>query len=208
VKDAKLESKGKRVRVADLGVTLMPGQAVWVSAQAAKNSACLAQLVRIGKVSVSYGERCKVSKVPYRAGRLSRPRKGGLQKALTNQQPPKAGPTAPEVDKIAASAAEIAATKAAESAIAALLPAIQSLQAGTSPSMEDIERSIQRAVRAAVGTVPKESRPHIQGPDEPVYIPTGIVRDDADELDVSSSESESEGLDEAAAALRALRKRK
>jgi hypothetical protein len=207
VKDARLESKGRRVRVADLGVTLMPGQPVWVSAEAARGSACLAQLVRIGQASVSYGERCKVSKVPYRAGRMSRPRKGGLQPALTNQK----GNTTPDprVDKIAENAAELAAAKAAESAIAALLPAIQALQTGTAPSMEDIELRIQRAVSAAVGNV-GGSTPRVPtiGPDEPVYIPTGIVRDDADALDVSSSESESEGLDEAAAALRALRKRK
>lgn len=206
MKDAKLESRGKRVRVADLGVTLMPGQAVWVSTDAARGSACLAQLVRIGQASVSYGERCKVSKVPYRAGRMTRPRKGGMQPALTNQ---KSGAPDPRVDKIAEKAAESAATKAAESAIAALLPAIQALQKGTGPSMEDIELSIQRAVNAALGNVggntPKA--PTI-GPDEPVYIPTGIVRDDADSLDVLSSESASEGFDESAAALRALRKRK
>lgn len=196
MKEARLESK-VRVTVPDLGVTVMPGSPTWVDADAARKSACLIQLVRIGRVSVSFGKRCAVSKNPYpsRTGRMSRPAKGGMQKPFGNNESGVSGKgiSTDDAEKLVADAASRAAQMAAQAVASQIKPVTgEEIRKAVLDAMEDAPGSAGRRVRDA-------------GPEEPIFIPAGIVKSDASELDVSSVSSESSDLDEAAAALKALR---
>ena len=63
--EARIESP-QPVYIQDLGVWVRPGTHTWVPKEKADSSACLAQLIRLGKVRVSFRKRCKVSKDPPR----------------------------------------------------------------------------------------------------------------------------------------------
>jgi hypothetical protein len=195
--------------IADLKLRINPGTPTWVETDVASSSMCLAQLVRIGKLKVSTGKRCAVSKdptrVPYRAGRMSRPAKGGMQKPFGNAAPPPKPQAAGMTPQEAADLASQAATKAA--ALVANTVVQQVLQQVAPATHEDLEAKIQRAVAAALASQGGQgSNPVSAGPEEPIFIPTGIVQEDASELNINSSTSSSGGLDEAAKALKALRK--
>ena len=110
-----------------------------------------------------------------------------------------------------------AATAAARQAIASMAPMMQSMMdaAQATPDASALEDRLEQVVTkvlgglrirdASGGTAEGES---FRGPEEPLFIPTGIVRDGAESLDVQSESSEGdEGLDDAASALKALRKR-
>jgi len=196
--------------IEDLKIRVIPGTPTWVEMDVARKSMCLAQLVRIGKLKVSTGKRCAMSKdpprVPYRAGRLSRPNKGGMQKPFGNNQAapkPQAGGMSPqEAEALAAQAATKAAALVADTVVQQVLQ-----QVAPAAPQEDLETKIQRAVAAALSSQGMGGTNFASaGPEEPVFIPTGIVQDDASELDINSSTSSSGGLDEAAKALKALRK--
>lgn len=203
--------------IEDLKLRVYPGTPTWVEPEVANRSHCLAQLVRLGKLKVSQGQRCTVAKdpsrVPYRAGRMSRPNKGGMQKPFGGgpQSPPKPQPTGmtPEqAEQLAAQAAAKAAELVAQKVVQQV---VDSVSASQPQGNDDLEAKIQRAVAAALaaqggGHTTGGSSGTFTGPEEPVFIPTGIVQDDASELKVSSSTSSSGDLDDAAKALRALRK--
>jgi len=111
-------------------------------------------------------------------------------------------------------AAQKAAEDAAKMAVAALLPAIHAIQ--QNPAASDLDNRIEQAVARALGNVsfaaPSGTAPindsTSRGPDEPLFIPKGIVKDDAESLTVKSDSTKSEDLDDAASALKALRKGK
>ncbi len=69
---------------------------------------------------------------------------------------------------------------------------------------------VQALRTAQINTGPNPTKSTLSAaPDEPVFIPTGIVKADTESLDVQSESSEDGGgLDTAASALKALRKRK
>ena len=214
--EARIESP-QPVYIQDLGVWVRPGTHTWVPKEKADSSACLAQLIRLGKVRVSFRKRCKVSKDPPRrppaiAGALSRPRKAGLQKPIGKQQQiqqaaKEAGMTPEQVADLVQQAAAAAAQQAAAAVVG---------QLNTAPGIAEVEERLQRTIENALqsrsasqGGGSNAAGPRSAGPDEPVYIPTGIVRDDLDsEVQVQASESQSGGLDAANEALRALRRRK
>jgi hypothetical protein len=204
------------VFIADLKLTVAPGTPTWVDMDVAKGSMCLAQLVRLGKLKVSTGKRCAMSKdpprVPYRAGRMSRPNKGGMQKPFgSTAVPPSPPPTAAgmsqkDAEDLATKAATQAAALVAEQVVQQVIQ--QVTLAAPTTSSDDLEERIARAVASALaahgGAV--SGKQTSRGPEEPLFIPTGIVQDDASELKVSSATASSGGLDEAAKALKALRK--
>ena len=111
-------------------------------------------------------------------------------------------------------AAQKAAEDAAKMAVAALLPAIHAIQ--QNPATSNLDSRIEQAVARALGNVsfaaPSGAAPINDptptGPDEPMFIPKGIVKDDAESLTVKSDSTQSGGLDDAASALKALRKGK
>lgn len=206
----------KPVWVEDLGVMVGPGP-VWVDKRAAQASACLQALLKLKKVRQSAGARCRVSKdppkkPPVHSVHLSRNR--GLNRHRGQQPPPKIdGLTPEEAQKMVAEAA----TAAARQAIASMAPLMQSMMdaAQATPDASALEDRLEQVVTkvlgglrirgASGGAAEGES---FDGPEEPLFIPTGIVRDSAESLDVQSESSGGgEGLDNAASALKALRKR-
>jgi len=218
---------------------------VWVSREDMQGSDCLQALLRMGKVRVWSGQRCRVAKEPKRpvarAVLMSRPSRVARTTPTTSTSIPAAAATPPATPPAtpaasptttivhtgitpeeAAKMAQTAAEEAAKQAIASMTPLMQSMldtmQKSQTPSAtpEDFEARIEQAMARALGSV---QIGHIagtdgkaaptDGPDEPVFIPTGIVKADAESLDVQSKSSEDDGgLDDAASALKALRNRK
>jgi hypothetical protein len=209
--EARIEARGRIIFIEDLGVRVYPGSPVWVSVPQARASACLAQLTRLGKVTVSFRKRCKVSKDPPRrpiaiAGALSRPRKAGLQKPFgkPGQDIQKAAQQAGMTPEEVANLVQAAAAAAAQQAAAAVVGQINAAR-----DISDVEARLQRTIEKALQAQPRGSTNTSSGPEEPVYIPTGIVRDDLDsEVQVQAAASKSGELDDAAKALKALRQRK
>ena len=210
--EARVESCGGLVVIEDLGVRIHPGTPVWIEMPVAKSSACLAQLTRLGKVTVSFRKRCKVSKDPPRrppaiAGALSRPRKAGMQKPFGKpgqQDIQKAAQQAGMTPEEVANLVQAAAVAAAQQAAAAVVGQINAAR-----DIGDVEARLQRTIEKALQAQPGNSTNSSSGPEEPVYIPTGIVRDDLDsEVQVQAAASKSEEVDDAAKALKALRQRK
>ena len=211
----RIESK-QPIFIEDLKIKVYPGTPVWIEPEVARGSHCLAQLARLGKLKVSQGQRCAVSKdpprVPYRAGRMSRPNKGGLQKPFSTHQqeapkPAQAGMTPQEATQLAEQAAAKAAAMVADKVVQQVVSSVAPV--ATPQNNDDLEAKIQRAVAAALaaqGTGGGTAGNTFGGPEEPIFIPTGIVQEDASELKVSSATSSSGDLDDAAKALRALRK--
>lgn len=112
--------------------------------------------------------------------------------------------------------ADQAAEKAAKTAVNALMPAIHLILANQQNSSDvpsDLDTRIEQAVSRALGSVSLTASSGSTttargGPDEPVYIPSGIVKNDSEALSVESDSAQSGGLDDAASALKALRKGK
>tara|TARA_B100001094_G_C18163506_1_gene790683 strand:+ start:173 stop:529 length:357 start_codon:yes stop_codon:yes gene_type:complete len=112
--------------------------------------------------------------------------------------------------------ADQAAEKAAKTAVNALMPAIHLILANQQNSSDvpsDLDTRIEQAVSRALGSVsltaPSGSTTTARGgPDEPVYIPSGIVKNDSEALSVESDSAQSGGLDDAASALKVLRRGK
>ena len=117
-------------------------------------------------------------------------------------------------------AVDEAAKKAAEGALEAFTDKIlaslpQQQQSSTEPNMEGLEAMIQKAVINALGTIQintgggSANTQVTTGPEEPLYIPSNIVdKDVKGNVNVQSETTNSEGLDDAAAALKKLRKSK
>ena len=212
VLEARIEARGGIVLIEDLALRVHPGTPIWVSVPQARASACLTQLTRLGKVTVSFRKRCKVSKDPPRrppaiAGALSRPRKGGMQKPFGKpgqQDIQKAAQQAGMTPEEVANLVQAAAAAAAQQAAAAVVGQINAAR-----DIGDVEARLQRTIEKALQAQPGNSTNSSSGPEEPVYIPTGIVRDDLDsEVQVQAAASKSEEVDDAAKALKALRQRK
>ncbi len=118
--------------------------------------------------------------------------------------------------------ADRAAKKAASETMAAASAQFRSILEGlATPSTEGIEGAIERAVsQALAGASIKTSTPQSNtptsdiedliagGPEEPLFIPSGIVKGTSDNLSLKSDSSRGAGLDSAADALKALRKGK
>ena len=109
-----------------------------------------------------------------------------------------------------------AAAAAAQQALASMAPMMQSMMESMKGAQETtgLEEKLEQVVAKVLGsaqlttTSSTSADPLGVGPEEPLFIPTGIVRDGAESLDVQSAAAEGgEGLDDAASALKALRKR-
>lgn len=211
----RVEALGEPVFVADLGITVSR-HGVWIDEDAFNKSDCLLALLRIASVRVALGGRVRVSKEPPKRRfptSVARSRPGGKGGG------PQPSPTTTE-DKITVMEAQAMAAKAAEkaakTAINALMPAIHLIlanQQNSSDMPSDLDTRIEQAVSRALGnvslTAPSGSTTTPRGgPDEPVFIPTGIVKNDTETLSVQSDSTQSGGLDNAASALKALRKGK
>jgi hypothetical protein len=218
VSEYRLEAVGEAVSIPDLGVRLSLNEVVWVSKTDLQASECLQALVRLGKVRVSSGARSRVSKeAPKKrlptAVLRSRPNgRAGDRKA------PPAAPSGGLTPEEARAMADRAAKKAVAEAAAQFQQILSQVVAPAAPAPQgDITEAVAAAVAQALqGAAIAPARPASSdieeiiagGPDEPLFIPSGIVKDQTESLTVSSESSTSGGLDDAANALKALRKNK
>ena len=206
------------IRVEDLNITVGPGP-VWVDAERAAKSACLQALLRLNKVRQSAGARCRVSKDPPKKPRVHSvhlSRNSKLSRHTPRPPPINVEGLSPEeAQKMVAEAA----AAAAQQAMASMAPLMQSMMDSMQTNQSDsgLEEKLEQVVTKVLGSAQFSARSSASGPqegdsfggpDEPLFIPTGIVRDGAESLDVQSAAAEGgEGLDDAASALKALRKR-
>lgn len=212
------------VRIDDLGVSVGPGS-IWITPEEYKGSTCLQALLRLGKVRVSSSQRCRVSqdppkKKPPHTVSLSRPSKvpRGIATHTHHKTTEilKEGVTAEQAQDMV----NKAASDAAAQAIAAMTAQMQDFiaQSNVGEARPGIEQIVQQAVSQALHSS-QIARPVsaalsgsgdvliVNGPEDPLFIPTGIVRADTKSLSVQSgSSSDGGGLDDAATALKALRK--
>jgi hypothetical protein len=212
----------KPTPIQDLGITVGPGP-VWIEQDDLERSTCLQALIRLGHVRVSSNPRCRVSKDPPKAKvhtvAQSRPSKTPRHNTIhhTTSEIVKEGVTAEQAQEMV----NKAASDAAAQAIAAMTSQMQALLANATPSAAPagIEQVVQQAVSQALasaqvtrtGPALTGDGPDlvVNGPEEPLFIPTGIVRSDTESLTVQSdSSADAGGLDDAASALKALRKKK
>lgn len=208
-----MEALGEPVFVADLGITVSQ-HGTWIDQDAYAKSDCLRALLRIGSVRVSLGGRSRVSKKPPKRRlptSVARSRPGGKGSGPQAPLTPTVGNvTAMEAHTMAAQAANLAA----ERAVTALLPTIKTILANQTQADQhsDLDTRIEQAVARALGGASLTTTPSkamyvpIAGPEEPVFIPSGIVKNDTETLSVQSDSTQSGGLDDAASALKALRK--
>jgi hypothetical protein len=197
-----------------------PGVPVWITWEQRQASTCLRKLEALGHVRVSQGDRAREERDPptrpvAQHVRLSRP----IQRSPA-PPPPEATYTKEQVDRMV----EEAASKASKKTADAILGQLQSLLPSASPvpppssaevDVHRLEERVEAAVAKALAkspvtaTVPGSSPKRPSGPEEPVFIPTGIVSaDDNTELTIGTESSEDEGLSDAAAQLKKLRGKK
>lgn len=188
--EARIECQCPEYNIADMGLYLRGGDTVWVSREAATASRELQVAIRSGAVSVVYARRCSVSRSPPPPNvRMNRVQRGGVVNRTPSPEPAPR-PEPPVVD-----------TGAIEEAIAR----------GVTRAIEGLIRSgalVPGGTRGPVQAIGAPSVP-VTSSDAPLYIPTNIVpTGDAPTITVARSSSEGATLDEAAAALKATRKRK
>lgn len=200
------------VLVEDLGIRVGPGP-VWISQDQFERSTCLRALVKMGQVRVSSGQRCRVSqqppqkKLPHSVSR-SRPSQAPSVPKDRGETTVVQNGISPEE---ASTMVSTAAAQAAQAAVAAVVNQIGNMGGGS-----DLDTKIEQAIARALGSV-KIVAPtggtvsvasDVQGPEEPLFIPSGIVKAEKESLDVQSTASEDTGgLSDAASALKALRKK-
>lgn len=222
-----VETDRSSVPVEDLGLVLRVGVETWVSPEEYEASDCLRSLERLGKVRVSSHQRSRTVKDPAPKSRvppsmrLSRPRSDGmapvLQKSVEPAPEAPRGPTSDEIQAMISSAAREAAAQAA-SAVAQhfmSLPQVAPVPADHTGLEERIEAAVSRAVGAAMAEAPQGGRgyqeispPPSWKPEEPLYIPSNLTGGDTTPaLGLGSSTTSAGSVDDAAGALKKLRKK-
>lgn len=212
-RDIQVEADVRTV-VEDLGIVIGPTEPVWLTRTELEQSLCLQTLIRLGKATIFKGKESRVTKTPKRSApsvALSRP-----QQVTGRHQPqPQTAPTAPVEAPVVVSGVtpEQAAAIARQAATAAVEAVLQRLPA---PDLSSLDERIERAVHRALDQrgdgvpAPAPSRSSGRGPEDPVFIPAGIVRDKGEKIThsiESTSSQDSGGVDEAAEALKALKKK-
>lgn len=210
----RIETDEDSVPIPDLGKTARRGQDLWVSPEEFKKSVVLQRLVRLGAVRLSQGSPSRMTK-PKRPksqiARLSRPRTGKDMKKKAPSPPP-AEPSIPlsDVERMINQAVQKASQQTAEAILGRLPPQVPAQE------IEDLEGRVERAVERALQALPTQAAPatrqaELPAPlpeDEPLFIPSNIVGDGNDQLKIDSESTEAGNLDDAAAALKALKKGK
>ena len=196
------------IRIPDLGLILRLGEVRWADEQRARKSVCVEALIRAGKIRVSYERRNKkpmsnpTPKPSIHSVTMTRP----ATRVLTVAGAPSA-PSAPSVDveKLAAAVA---------SAMAAQVQPAQPAQPDTTLLASMIERAVESAMAkvsisvAGSGAGVVTQAAVMNGPEEPMYIPSNIVGDKPVDIKTTAGVSDASGLDDAARALKAVNRPK
>lgn len=193
------------INIPDLGLILRLGEVRWADEQRVRKSICVEALISAGKIRVSYERRNKkpmsnpTPKPSIHAVTMSRPATRVLTVA--------GAPSAPSVDveKLAAAVA---------SAMAAQVQPAQPAQPDTTLLASMIERAVESAMAkvsisvAGSGAGVVTQAAVMNGPEEPMYIPSNIVGDKPVDIKTTAGVSDASGLDDAARALKAVNRPK
>ena len=230
MREAKVTCICAEIRLKDLNLTLREGQTIWVSPERAKLSKDLDHARRIGAVSIIWKERARVTKPPPPPNfrRLSPGQRRPVRPAKKPAAPsPIVIQTQIDADLLAkhvkaAVAGEVAAAmKGIKDGVGEQIEAIRGdLAAQVAAAMASQGQQIdQEALAATLAAVIKENMPKtVQGApgaprgeadgSTPLYIPSGIVDSKVEgRVEVKETTDEAEGATDAAAKLKALRKR-
>jgi hypothetical protein len=189
----------------DIGLSLRRGQVAWVPLDSLKRSACLRALQNIRAVSVVSAQRCVMRNPPPPSFRLSR--KAAPQRSPAPAAPPNTDDLNARIEQAVAGAVE----KLADRLVAALGQSRSVAGDSTPLNEEALSRTVANAVAQALaqGGVAPHRTARAGGPEEPVYIPSGIVPSEAaTDLQVTAQATDAGDLAGAASALRKTRTRK
>lgn len=199
MKEARIECLIREFPVHELGIRLMRGQVVYLPEHQAKASSELAEAQRIKAVRVRYVERAIMNrKPPPEAVRPPPPPNVRLPRQRAHSAP---SPTAPSsslsMDEVKAAAAE----------------AVRESTEKTSREIAELKAMLAAALaRPSQGTAAPATEfktpvivTHAAPAPEPVFIPEQIVDKNAT-FNLNAESQEADGLDEAAASLKASRR--
>ena len=190
------------IRIPDLGLILRLGEVRWADEKRVRKSICVEALIRAGKIRVSYERRNKkpmsnpTPKPSIHSVTMTRPATRVLTVA--------GAPSAPSVD-VEKLAAAVASAMAAQ---------VQPAQPDTTLLASMIERAVESAMAkvsisvAGSGAGVVTQAAVMNGPEEPVYIPSNIVGDKPVDIKTTAGVSDASGLDDAARALKAVNRPK
>jgi hypothetical protein len=190
------------IRIPDLGLILRLGEVRWADEKRARKSICVEALIRAGKIRVSYERRNKkpmsnpTPKPSIHSVTMTRPATRVLTVA--------GAPSAPSVD-VEKLAAAVASAMAAQ---------VQPAQPDTTLLALMIERAVESAMAkvsisvAGSGAGVVTQAAVMNGPEEPMYIPSNIVGDKPVDIKTTAGVSDASGLDDAARALKAVNRPK
>lgn len=177
----------------DLGVTMQKGDVLWFPEAQARASADLRLAERARAVTVHWKERCMMARQPI--------------PVFVKRPPNKGRPPPPP--------SQLPVVEVAQPVGAPVPPAPASIAKEVAESLRGVmQEEIQKALRDHVPTVvhtqaPGEPVASARPADEPMFIPTGLVsKADEPPLNVASVTSDSSGLDDAAEALKVVRRKK
>jgi len=198
-----IETKRARVVIQDLQLVVTPTSPQWVTEEQARGSICLRNLQRSGAVWATSKQRGRM--------KPGRP-KARLTRKIQKKPKPKQQQsgdsvtlTKAELGQLLQQAADQAARKVAQSQPA---PSAAPLE-GIEERLESVLRGFIAAAPAATPGAPAQVvQTAPAGPEEPMFIPKGIVGSNSADLGIQSEESEGGDLGEAAAALKRLRENK
>ena len=208
-----VETDRTSVPIEDLKLLVRAGVGLWVTGEQKRVSTCLRRLEALGHVTVSRGERSRVERAPSK-----RPAPARRAPRAAKVAPPTAAPVAHTIDvaelveRAVKEAALLTAQRVAEQVLQTMpAPAPpQALQAPTG----DLEALVEAALKKALAGISFGAPTGVTGTapvddDGPLFIPSGIVSGEAaTDLEIQSESSEDSSLDEAAEALKQLRKKK
>ena len=190
------------INIPDLGLILRLGEVRWADEQRVRKSICVEALISAGKIRVSYERRNKkpmsnpTPKPSIHSVTMSRPATRVLTAA--------GAPSAPSVD-VEKLAAAVASAMAAQ---------VQPAQPDTTLLASMIERAVESAMAkvsisvAGSGAGVVTQAAVMNGPEEPMYIPSNIVGDKPVDIKTTAGVSDASGLDDAARALKAVNRPK
>lgn len=219
-RDIQVEAPAK-TPVEDLGIVIGPTEPVWLTREELERSLCLQTLIRLGKATIFKGTESRVAKTPDKKSApsvaLSRPQR---VTGRHHVQTPAEAPVT--VQGVTPEQAAAIARQAATAAVEAVLARLPQPAPDPAPDLSDLDARIEQAVHRALdqrgpvgpasapGPTPASVKTKGGGPEEPLFIPSGIVRDTGDKIThsiESTSSQDGGGVDEAAEALKALKKK-
>lgn len=215
--ELRIECLTNRAEAPDIGLSLRRGQVAWVPTDSLAKSACLRALHDIRAVSVVSLQRCSVMRSPP-PPTFRLPRKGTTLRVQPNAAPVavQAGVPSEEIDARIEQAVSGAMDKLTDRLVAVLGQHRPAPASGTPLNEEALSRAVADAVTQALAQSGVNYRSGGAsgswagaGPDEPVYIPSGIVSSEtATDFQVTAQATDAGDLAGTASALRKSRNRK